>query len=297
MKPVITVVIPVYNAAATLGRTLESLRGQRFGDFEVLLVDDGSNDAGLEGAGALSDQRIQVLRTPGRSGPAAARNIGIKRAAGEIIAFTDSDVVLPPEWLERIDAAFKDREVAVIVGNVVAPPSTVLGNAIAAQGFPGGGSIGFDRMWKVSPDGCTTNITSCNFAARRRVFEEHGSFDESFPLAGGEDTELAFRLVKNGVMIRYVPEVVVEHEPRTGLAEWVRWQVLRGRACRHFKLKVGNVSGYVGLRVWSSWNVVKASFPRPRFPLVVLLLLTSFFLQQWGYLFEAIPGRHSESHT
>ena len=295
MSPRISVVIPVHNGAKTLRRTLESLHRQQFTDFEVIVVDDGSTDGSPDLATGVPGLRVDVLRHPTPSGPASARNRGIAKARAAIVAFTDADVVLPPDWLTRLDEAFADDTVRVIVGNVIAPPSTVLGNAIAAQGFPGGGSIGFDKMWKVSPEGYTGNITSCNFAARKDVFETYGAFDESFPLAGGEDTELSYRFGRQGVKIKYVPSVTVFHPPRTGFFEWVRWQISRGRASYQFKQKIGDVSGYVRLRIWSSWNVVKASFPKPRFPLVVLLLAMSFVLQQWGYLVEKLSGRQVDS--
>src|SRR6266508_3534238 len=88
--PRISVVIPTYNAAATLPETLESVFGQSFTDFEVIVVDDGSTDATPDILAAYED-RIRVLRKVNEGKPAAARNLGVRAARGEFVAFLDAD--------------------------------------------------------------------------------------------------------------------------------------------------------------------------------------------------------------
>src|SRR3990170_700697 len=92
--PKVSVVLPVHNKTESLPAAVASVLGQTFGDFELLIVDDGSSDD-LAPILALPsrDARIQVIRHGHNRGPAAARNTGIKHAKGDYIAFLDSDDV------------------------------------------------------------------------------------------------------------------------------------------------------------------------------------------------------------
>src|SRR5919199_5113885 len=99
--PVISVVIPVYNASRSIGDTLTTVFAQTRTDFEVLLVDDGSSDAAaLDRAIAPWRHRIRFFRQP-NAGAGAARNLAIANAAGRFVAFIDADDGWTPEFLER----------------------------------------------------------------------------------------------------------------------------------------------------------------------------------------------------
>lgn len=103
MEPAVSVVTPVWNAAATLAGTVASVRAQGFADWELLLVDDASTDGSgpLARALAAADPRIRVLTLPENGGPAAARNAGIRAARGRYIAFLDADDLWRPQKLAR----------------------------------------------------------------------------------------------------------------------------------------------------------------------------------------------------
>lgn len=110
--PFFSVVIPAYNAAHSLHETLDSVRQQSWRDFEVLVVDDGSTDetADIVRAFAAEDPRFRLLPCPRRFGlPAGPRNLGVKAAGGEYIAFLDADDLWKPEKLAN-DAAFLERD-------------------------------------------------------------------------------------------------------------------------------------------------------------------------------------------
>jgi len=94
-RPHVSVVIPVYNRGELLKRALRSVLEQSYGDWEAIVVDDGSTDGTGGSAAGFSDPRLRVLRHPSRRGPAAARNTGIAESRGRIITFLDSD----DEWL------------------------------------------------------------------------------------------------------------------------------------------------------------------------------------------------------
>ncbi len=101
--PKVSIIIPVYNAESTIGRCLESIRGQTFQDFEVFLIDDGSSDNSFSICKdfAKSDQRITVLHQS-NSGPSSARNHALNYATGQYVYFADSDDHLEPDLLENM---------------------------------------------------------------------------------------------------------------------------------------------------------------------------------------------------
>ncbi|TLD69284.1 glycosyltransferase family 2 protein [Phragmitibacter flavus] len=106
--PLVSVVIPAHNAEETIGATLESVLGQSYGNFEVIVVDDGSTDgtAGLVEEVALRDVRVRLVRQV-RGGVAAARNAGIERTSGVYVAPIDADDVWHPQRLELHVAALE----------------------------------------------------------------------------------------------------------------------------------------------------------------------------------------------
>jgi glycosyltransferase involved in cell wall biosynthesis len=106
--PVFSVVIAAHNAARTLPSALRSVLAQTRPDFEVIVVDDGSTDGTNEVLRTVPDDRIDLVSQPNR-GPAAARNAGIERAAGEYVCLLDSDDLWLPDYLETMGAAL-DRD-------------------------------------------------------------------------------------------------------------------------------------------------------------------------------------------
>lgn len=101
MTPKVSVVIPTYNRAHTLGRALKSVLAQTFQDFEIVVVDDGSNDDPKSVCESFGDPRIHYLRQDNRGG-GAARNAGIDAARGRFVAFLDSDDEFLPDHLKRM---------------------------------------------------------------------------------------------------------------------------------------------------------------------------------------------------
>jgi glycosyltransferase involved in cell wall biosynthesis len=97
--PVISVIMPVYNGAAHLRPAVDSVLRQSFGDFELLLVDDGSVDESVPLAKGISDPRVRLIENGRNLGPAASRNRALDLARGQYVAFFDSDDVAHPDWL------------------------------------------------------------------------------------------------------------------------------------------------------------------------------------------------------
>ena len=116
-RPTISVIVPFYNAGATLPATLASLAASSCRDIEVLLIDDASTDTapGLARAQASQDPRFRYLRNPDNRGVSFSRNRGLDEAAGQWLAFVDADDWISSDWLANLlaDAAASRAEVVI----------------------------------------------------------------------------------------------------------------------------------------------------------------------------------------
>jgi glycosyltransferase involved in cell wall biosynthesis len=282
INPKISVLMPALNAERCIGRALKSLQNQTFKDFELVVIDNGSTDKTREIAAKYAD-RVLLMK---KRGIGCVRNEGIREAKADIIAFTDSDCEATMDWVEQIDRFFRQTpEEDVMAGETKIPKSTVVGDCISSLGFPGGGHVGFAKMWKVSKEGYTKKFTGCNFSFRKSVLKKTGLFDETL-VAANDDVEMSMRMIKRGVKIRFNPKATIYHEARTSLISFTKWMYNRGRSNYHFKKRIGKVGSFILLRAWSSWNIIKTYFNDPKILLIVPLLLYSFFLQQFGYMVE-----------
>lgn len=118
--PLISVIVPLYNAARTLSATVRSIQAQGWRNWEAILVDDGSTDGSLAIARALSadDARLRVARNPGK-GPSAARNHGaLTLARGDILCFLDADDLWTPEKLAEVAQSLLGGEADAVYGRV-----------------------------------------------------------------------------------------------------------------------------------------------------------------------------------
>jgi glycosyltransferase EpsJ len=114
-KPLLSIIVPVFNSAKYLSNCVDSIRSQTFKDFECILVDDGSTDETLSLCEnyTLSDSRIKVLHQ-NNSGVSSARNFGLNNCTGEYIAFVDSDDTVLPEMYHRMYTNIKKENCDVI---------------------------------------------------------------------------------------------------------------------------------------------------------------------------------------
>src|SRR3989338_3154700 len=234
---------------------------------------------------------FRYITIPEKRGIPFNRNQGIDHARGDVIVFIDDDCWVHDTWLSSLVRPLQeDKNLLAVTSGTKIPKANLLGDCISALGFPGGGSLGFEKVWKISKEGFTTHLAVGNCVLRREVFERIGYFDESMK-SGAEDEELSFRMEKAGIPIRYVPQAHAFHEARTTIPSFVRWQLRRGRANYQFKKKVGNVGGFIKLRIWSAGNIVKENLFSPKLPLILSLLGLSFALQQIGYYQERKKNR------
>ena len=110
MRPEISVIVPLYNVGLYVGECLESIRCQTYADFEVLLVDDGSDDGTLDICRGIesADRRFRVFHNGRNCGQSVARNIGLDEAVGKYITFIDGDDRMHPKYLENLITIIKE---------------------------------------------------------------------------------------------------------------------------------------------------------------------------------------------
>jgi GT2 family glycosyltransferase len=197
----VSVVVPTYRRPELLARCLAALaRQQVASEYEVVVADDSGGDEAArrvvkeaESAGV----RFRYLPVTGNHGPAAARNAGWQAASGEIIAFTDDDCLPDSGWLAAGIAPFADEHVVAVTGqtSVPLPPRPTDYERDAA---------GLERA----------EFVTANCFVRRSVLESLGGFDESFPAAWREDSDLHFRLLDTGGQLVKASEAIVVHPVR-----------------------------------------------------------------------------------
>jgi glycosyltransferase involved in cell wall biosynthesis len=199
--PRVSVIIPVHNRVQAVGEAIDSVLGQTYRDFEVIVVDDASTD---DTASALTHHRapVRVVRRERSSGAGAARNDGIRASTGEFIAFLDSDDLYSPRRLESaVDLLDAHREYGAVYADAVelAPtPGLPASRWVAARG---GGRSG----WILDSILAHDLVRTPTITARRAVLDRVGLFDEDLPV--GEDSDLWWRIAVQTQM-GYTDEIV-----------------------------------------------------------------------------------------
>lgn len=211
--PTVSVVVPTYNRANRLHRSIESVLAQTFDDLELLVVDDGSTDHTEEVVQGYDDDRITYVVHEENRGASAARNTGIERASGEYIAFLDSDDEWLPRKLERQVAELESRPpewVAVYCGVELADESCCLREYARRAGLPRltkteGAEGGVELVKDVLRD-CLHTSAGSTLLVSADVVDAVDGFDESFERF--QDPEFLIRVLRQG-KLAYVDETLV----------------------------------------------------------------------------------------
>ena len=206
-QPTVSVVIPVLDGEQTIGNCIDSLLGLRYPAerVELRVVDNGSRD-GTAGVLRRYGERIVRLEESTR-GPAAARNAGLRGAGGEVVAFTDADCRVDPDWLTALVAPLEDPRVGIAGGTIRAIPP-----ASDVERF---GEVIHDHRRAIEVFEPPYAITM-NWASRRTVLEELGGFNERFRRC--QDVDLSYRMTQAGYTLTFAPAAVVYHRNEDRLA-------------------------------------------------------------------------------
>lgn len=188
-----TVVIPLYNKAAEIRATLNSVFAQTFSDFKVIVIDDGSTDHGAQIVKEFTDTRLRLIGQKNQ-GVGPARNTGVKEAKSPFIAFLDADDYWYPEHLENLNALIHRFPQAqwmatayekAFTPNLIKPVDTPL--LSFPQGWQGAVPDYFAMAKKDAPAWTSALCFSKDF------FQNLGGFDPAITMGAGEDTDLWIR--------------------------------------------------------------------------------------------------------
>lgn len=211
----VSVIVPVYNAADTIGIQLQALSRQTYrGEWELVVSDNGSTDETgliLRNHPFGDSVKFTVVDSSKKPGTAYARNRGVACSKGEFLAFTDADDLVHEDWLAELVSAATSYD--AVAGEIE------IERLNSAEAF----------TWRPlsTPGQSFTDpqflpyFMGCNFGVWRSVLNEVGGFDEAFKPAG-EDVELAWRIQKAGFTLGLQPKAIVSYRLRSSLTETCR---------------------------------------------------------------------------
>jgi len=231
----VSILICTRNRSAHLRDTLRSLSTVRIPEdlaVELLIVDNGSTDATsdvveAEAPASLSPRRVYE----GNAGLSKARNTAVAAATGDILLFTDDDVRVPPDWVERVCTPFRDGAVDAVAGGV---------RLALALRRPWMTPLHLGALADTSPleDASRVRLVGANMAVRRRVFDRIPAFDTELgagPHTHGfhEETLFSLQLIEAGGRVARAYDTVVEHHPdpsRLTVEAFTGWADKLGRS-------------------------------------------------------------------
>lgn len=211
--PLVSIVVPTYNRKEKLKLTIETLEKSDYpkDNIEILIVDDCSNDNTKKVVNKLIRRykNIKYFKTKKNSGPAAARNIGIKNSRGGIIFFTDDDGIIPRNWIKDfVEFYQKHRGIYGIGGILKAPIDNIFAKLERVKNQILGIQIKGIMIGRSNvPIGFTSNLSY-----RKEVFDKIGHFDENFKVPAGEDLEFKKRVAKKFKLAFLPVPIIHNHE-------------------------------------------------------------------------------------
>jgi glycosyltransferase involved in cell wall biosynthesis len=251
-SPRVSVIVPTYNRPKQLGDCLTALARQTYplSDFEVLIVDDGSEPPIADVVTSFGDRLDAHVIRQARKGAAAARNSGIKSARGVVIAFTDDDCRPTPDWLEKLAARLAGTGDLLVGGRVV----NALGDNLFSSTSQLIHEMAHDHH---NANGEPAQFFNCNnMAVHAESLVRLGGFDPAFHIAS-EDRDLCARWHESGRALVYAPEAEVGHAHyltltgfwtqhfRYGRGAWRYHDSLRKRGRGHFTRDLGSHGGFL----------------------------------------------------
>ncbi len=211
-KPQLSIVIPVLDGGRSFAHCLEGLGKSTFSNWELIVVDDGSSDDSTAIAAAHG---AKVLRTAGRQGPAAARNLGATKARAQTLVFLDADCEVDSQTLEVLAKTLEERpDLAAVFGSYDDRP---VAQGVVSQ-FR---NLLHHHVHQTSTPRVSTFWAGCG-AIRRVIFEAVGGFDAiRYPRPAIEDIELGYRVTAAGGRIEIQRDALVRHHKNWGLRSMI----------------------------------------------------------------------------
>ncbi|MDD5027121.1 MAG: glycosyltransferase [Candidatus Omnitrophica bacterium] len=274
-KVFVSVIVPTYNNKDTLGKAVASLNRQSYPRdcYEIIIVDDGSTDGTrryVEQEGCFRGVRYIYQKN---KGPAAARNLGVQNALGEIVAFIDSDCVVAPIWIEEISKGYETPRLAGTGGTVKAVPTSSAVSQYCAY-------VKLNETPLMDKTGVMFVITN-NASFRKSYYKAAGGFDERYDFPGGEEPDLCYRLRKKGYFFQYNRDAFVYSNHKESL----------GRLLRSY-FNYGKGDSFLTLSKLTEWDLASVSGLKWYFNFIKMVLKAGFvFINDFRFIirFMKIP--------
>ena len=224
--PTPTVILPTCDRPHTLVRSAMSALKALPPNGELIVVDDGLEHDAAASLGEFRDPRLKILRSPGRQGPSAARNLGARHANGDVLFFVDDDDVLVADYVVRILDGIATGRIRGHFGF----------SAVRVGARVSGGSRSSGPFGESDPLGLRISGLGMGFWISRSKFEAAGGLDESLGI--NEDTEFCLRLASQGENGWYESEPGVVIRPESDQRGSARFASVTSRHCRHDRARI-----------------------------------------------------------
>ncbi|MFC1504727.1 glycosyltransferase family 2 protein [Spirochaetota bacterium] len=216
-KPKVSVIIPVYNSEASLTQCLESVIDQSYDNYDVIVVDNNSQDVSNDIIMGFADKNLKIkcVFEPNRS-RGAARNRGIKEAHGDIIIMTDSDCIVPGDWIEKMIYPIVNENESIVMGG----DKDIIGN-FWTQNIQESNRVFFQNN---SEGKYIKVLDSKSFAIKADIMRSL-MFNEN--IHNLEDFEFSLR-IRDKIKIRFLSNIQVAHYHKSSLKGWLKLNFNRG---------------------------------------------------------------------
>lgn len=288
----ISVIIPSYNSENIIEKCLDSLTKQSYrGEYEIILVD--SSEDNTPHIVVSNYPQIQVIRFDQKTDPGTARNAGIGKAKGELIAFIDSDCIATRDWLEKIAKVHAESSYRVVGG-------------VVSNGNPEHDLVGwagyFAEFREFLPEISkqeVMHIPTCNISYKKEVFLEFGTFQGRY--YPQEDLVYNYNLRQNGEKILLDPQIQVQHVHRSQMRDFLHHQkkigTITARVLKFLQLKGSFFARHPLMAVLFSPLLLAVKFIRTvsvflryrpdiirKHPLILILLLLGMIYWALGFI-------------
>ena len=208
----ISVIVPVYNGGDRIGRCVSALKAQNTRRaYEIIVIDDGSTDRGLEEIEDGNDCRVFKQAN---QGPAAARNLGVEKARGQIVLFTDADCQPTEGWIEEMVWPLDDPCISGVKGSYLTRQNGIVPRFVQLE---------YESKYKrMAGDPYIDFVDTYSAGFVKEDFLQVGGYDTRFRTASVEDHEFSFRMWEKGYRMVFNPQATVYHTHSETVWNYIR---------------------------------------------------------------------------
>lgn len=236
-----SIIIPSYQSSQTILACLVSLHNQESQPLEIIVVDSSSDET--PDLIRRHFPKVQLFQFKEHTFPGPARNLGVKRANGSIIAFIDSDCIAEPDWVQRLVQNHACGHEIVGGAVEVANPSST---------YAWAGHISeFREFLPIGKPHSVLHIPTCNISYRKELFLKAGGFPNAY--YPQEDLLFNFLLYQQGFKIWFDPGIRIKHRCREGLQQYLSHQHRFGRVTRCTLARIDLSGSFFARRPWLAW--------------------------------------------